>query len=50
VPETWEVVIRGTGVFGGYEDKTFPPRSADVKPPRLIVSGGAVFGGVTVRN
>jgi predicted membrane protein len=48
VPETWQVTVRGTGVFGGYADETNPP--ADGKHPHLIVTGGAVFGGVSVKN
>lgn len=51
VPDTWDVTVRGSGVLGGYEDKTRPaPATIDVKRPRLIIHGGAVFGGVTVRN
>src|SRR5439155_24114805 len=51
VPETWQVVTRGLGIFGGYEDKTLPPRPQEgVTPPRLVVTGYAVFGGVTVQN
>jgi predicted membrane protein len=51
VPDTWDVTVRGSGVLGGYEDKTRPaPATMDIKRPRLIVRGGAVFGGVTVRN
>ena len=51
VPEAWDVTVRGTGVFGGYEDKTSRSgASGDVKRPHLVVTGGAVFGGVTVRN
>jgi predicted membrane protein len=50
VPESWEVIVRGTGVLGGYEDKTHPlPPVPGAKRPRLIIRGGAVFGGVTVR-
>jgi hypothetical protein len=50
VPETWAVTVRGTGVFGGYEDKTIEPRPTDPKPPHLIITGVALFGGVTVKN
>jgi predicted membrane protein len=50
VPDSWNTTVRGTGVFGGYEDKTIPSRSPDPKAPRLIVTGSAVFGGVIVRN
>jgi hypothetical protein len=49
IPTTWNVEIRGGGVFGGFSDQTMhPPASPDRK--RLIVRGGAVFGGVTIKN
>lgn len=49
VPATWAVTARGVGVFGGFEDKT---RYVQPTPPqkRLIVTGAAVFGQVTIRN
>jgi hypothetical protein len=51
VPYSWQVTIRGMGIFGGYEDKTVPPRPTEgVSPPRLLVTGYAVFGGVSVQN
>jgi predicted membrane protein len=51
VPETWNVTVRGAGIFGGYEDKTMDSRVAtDAKQPHLIVNGFAVFGGVTIQN
>ena len=50
VPETWTVSMHGTGIFGGFSDETVPPVRGDVKSPTLIVTGGAVFGGVTVKN
>jgi predicted membrane protein len=49
VPETWQADVRGSGVFGGYEDQTHKRSAAD-NAPRLIVKGGAVFGGVVVKN
>ena len=50
VPETWEVVVRGAGIFGGYEDKSRGIDTPGTKRPRLIVSGQAVFGGVVIKN
>jgi len=51
VPENWIVIMRGIGVFGGYEDKTIPPRESDrATAPRLVIKGYAVFGGVSVQN
>jgi len=51
VPDNWIVTLRGIGVFGGYEDKTIPPRESDrATAPRLVIKGYAVFGGVSVQN
>jgi predicted membrane protein len=50
VPETWDVIVRGTGIFGGYGDETNHMPAGDAKRPHLIVTGGAIFGGVNVKN
>jgi Domain of unknown function (DUF5668)/Cell wall-active antibiotics response 4TMS YvqF len=51
VPENWRVMTRGVGIFGGYEDKTIPPRPQEgVDAPKLIIKGYALFGGITVKN
>ncbi len=51
LPNHWDIVVRGAGVFGGFEDKTHPPTGAPgEKRPRVIVTGSAVFGGVSVKN
>ena len=51
VPETWNVTVRGAGIFGGYEDKTMDSRAApDAKQPHLIINGFAIFGGVTIQE
>ena len=47
VPSTWDVDVRGSGVFGGYVNQTHRPA---VPGTRCVVRGGAVFGGVTVSN
>ena len=52
IPATWLVETRGTAVFGGFTDETIPP-SVDPsahQPPKLILTGYAMFGGVTVSN
>lgn len=49
IPETWRVLLRGTGVFGGFGDETIQPVAGD-KHPELIVTGAAIFGGVNVKN
>ncbi|MBZ5676692.1 MAG: cell wall-active antibiotics response protein [Acidobacteriia bacterium] len=51
VPAHWQTIVRGSAVFGGFEDKTFPAApGASGKAPRLVVTGAAVFGGVVVKN
>jgi Domain of unknown function (DUF5668) len=50
VPAHWQTIVRGTGVFGSFEDKTFPAAPGQSKAPRLVVTGGAVFGSVIVKN
>lgn len=51
VPESWVVVTEGSGIFGGFEDKTRhyqPDPSQPVKT--LVVRGSVVFGAVVVKN
>lgn len=51
IPEHWRVEMKGTGVFGGYSDETRQPSPAEFPViKRLILKGGAVFGGVVVKN
>ena len=51
VPDTWRVNMKGIGIFGGFEDRSLPARVVDgVAAPELVVTGTALFGGVTVRN
>ena len=47
VPPDWTVVLHGTPILGGFEEKTLaPPNNAK----RLIIKGYAIMGGVEVRN
>lgn len=51
VPGTWAIESRGVGIFGGFEDETRPPRPGEVtREQRLVVTGTAVFGGVSIKN
>jgi predicted membrane protein len=50
VPETWHVTVRGTAIFGGYNDETIKSIGADTRTPELIVTGAAIFGGVNLKN
>lgn len=47
VPRDWTVILHGTPILGGFDEKTTtPPDNAK----RLIVKGYAIMGGVEVRN
>ena len=47
VPPDWTVILHGTPILGGFEEKTIaPPNNAK----RLIIKGYAIMGGVEVRN
>lgn len=51
VPEHWLVVLQGTGMFGGYEDRTRHVQIDASKPTKtLVVRGVAIFGGIEVKN
>jgi hypothetical protein len=51
VPAHWQTIVRGSAVFGTFEDKTFPAApGVSGKSPRLVITGAAVFGGVVVKN
>jgi hypothetical protein len=52
VPDNWEVVAHGQGIFGGYVDSTTGGAPAPNSAPRkmLILRGAAVFGGVEIKN
>ena len=47
VPPDWTVVLRGSAIMGGFEEKTARPPDAS---KRLIVRGNAIMGAVEVRN
>jgi hypothetical protein len=51
IPESWSVVVKGAGVFGAFQDSTIQPDPRIFpNPKRLVLKGGAVFGGVEVKN
>lgn len=47
VPADWTVVMLGTPLLGGFEEKTVLPQDAS---KRLIIKGYAIMGGLEVRN
>ncbi|WLI90684.1 DUF5668 domain-containing protein [Massilia sp. R2A-15] len=46
-PPDWTVILHGTPIMGGFDEKTAPPPD---NSKRLIVRGYAIMGGVEVRN
>lgn len=47
VPPDWSVILRGTPILGGFEEKTSVPPDGS---KRLIVEGYTIMGGLEVRN
>ncbi len=47
IPPDWTVILNGTPIMGGFEEKTIAPPD---NSKRLIVRGYAIMGGVEVRN
>ena len=51
VPRTWRVERESAAVFGGFSDKSVPPRpEPGFDPPTLVIRGSCVFGGIEVKN
>ena len=50
IPETWDVEMHGAAIFGGFSDETRHPPAGAPGTKRFTVKGGAVFGGVVVKN
>jgi hypothetical protein len=46
-PTDWNVVLEGTPIMGGFEEKTV---GAPTSGKRLVIRGYAIMGGVEVRN
>ena len=46
-PPDWTVVLQGTPIMGGFEEKTATPPH---NHKRLVIRGYAIMGGVEVRN
>ncbi len=47
VPPDWTIVMHGTPIMGGFDEKTITPPD---NSKRLIIKGYVVMGGVEVRN
>ncbi len=48
VPQDWTVIVRGTPIMGGIEQKTFSGKQDPAK--KLIIDGQVIMGGVEIRN
>jgi predicted membrane protein len=48
VPDTWVVIVEGTPVMGGISDESRRPSGEN--PPRLVIRGTAIMGGVEIKN
>ena len=46
-PPDWNVVLQGTPILGGFEEKTITPPD---NSKRLVIRGYAIMGGVEIRN
>lgn len=47
VPPDWTVILQGTPILGGFDERTSAPHDS---PKRLIIKGYAIMGGLEVRN
>ena len=47
IPPDWSVILQGTPILGGFEEKTIVPPNQD---KRLYVTGYAIMGGLEIRN
>ncbi|MES2901686.1 MAG: DUF5668 domain-containing protein [Pseudomonadota bacterium] len=47
VPPDWTIVMHGTPIMGGFDEKTITPPD---NSKRLIIKGYVIMGGVEVRN
>ena len=47
VPREWSVIVNGTPMLGGIEDKTMPPMTPG---RRLVIEGSVIMGGVEITN
>lgn len=54
VPQGWTIVIEVMPILGGVEDKRLPPvlnaATAVAAPPRLVLRGMVMMGGLTIKN
>jgi hypothetical protein len=49
IPDTWDVIVEATPFMGGIDDKT-RQRFGESVPPKLLVRGFVMMGGVEIKN
>jgi len=49
VPETFKLIIHGTPVFGGVDNKTRNVNLPD-DAPQVVINATAIFGGIEIKN
>jgi hypothetical protein len=47
VPPDWTVILQGTPILGGFDERTIAPHDS---AKRLVIKGYAIMGGLEVRN
>lgn len=47
VPNEWEVVLKGSPILGGIDNKTVPLKDASKK---IIIKGSVIMGGIDIKN
>ncbi len=47
VPPDWTVILQGTPILGGFDERTSAPHDS---AKRLVIKGYAIMGGLEVRN
>jgi predicted membrane protein len=47
VPPDWSVVLQGTPILGGFDERTNAPHDST---KRLVIKGYAIMGGLDVKN
>ncbi|HZK57061.1 MAG TPA: DUF5668 domain-containing protein [Clostridia bacterium] len=50
VPNQWKVIVKGTPIFGGWDNKTSAPIDAPEDGPVLNIKCLAMFGGIDISN
>ncbi len=50
VPPNWEIIIIGTPIFGGIENKSYPIYDLNMIKPKVVLNCSVAFGGVEIKS